>query len=295
MSVKVRDFAAGRKAFFIAPDTTVFPQDNLLEYFLQGFECYFIENDKLCPMQDKINIIASTFPECVLIINIDAVIAGINWVEYISRLNQTFGNSITICVTFLKKQEKNFKNLVELTFKNKIGITGACIQLEYQKRINIGIIQNYLASIQLKGRRQNIRAFCTKAYTYSFNQAEFTYSGVIQDISLSHFSLALPLNSLDIRVGTVIPDFNFFLNGLIMRNPVTLIMVRVLNDCVLYVFAFSNLNGVPGLSDRFKDQLVENLLKLNNNYLKIAMNKIILQVTNGVNDPEILGNLEIGS
>lgn len=295
MSVKVRDFAAGRKAFFIVPDTSVFSEDNLSYYFLLGFECYFIQNEKSFPIQKKIEIIASTFSDCVLFINIDAVIEGINWVEYINKLNQTYGSCITICVTFLKKQDKNFKNVVEMTFKNKIGIKGDCIQLEYQKRINVGIIQNYLASIRLQGRRQNIRAFCTRAYTYAFKQNDYNYTGVIQDISLSHFSIALPLNALDIRVGTVIPDFNFYLNGLIMRNPVTLIMVRVLNDCVLYVFAFANLNGVPGLSDRFKDQLVTNLLKLNNNYLKVTLEKILLQITNDMHDPEVLGNLEIGS
>ena len=168
MSVKVRDFATGRKAFFITPDMTVFPQDNLADYFLQGFECYFIENEKQFSILDKINIIAATFKDCLLFFNIDAVIPDVNWVDYIYKLQQTYGSSITICVTYLKKQEKNFKNLVELTFKNKIGISGECIQLEYQKRVNIGIIQNYLAKVQLNGRRQNIRAFCTKAYTYSF-------------------------------------------------------------------------------------------------------------------------------
>ena len=72
-------------------------------------------------------------------------------------------------------------------------------------------------------------------------------------------------------------------------------MVRVLNDCVLFVFAFSNLNGVPGLSERFKDQLVENMIKLNNNYLKTTLNKINLQITNDVSDPAVLENLEIGA
>ena len=294
MSITVKDFAAGRKAFFVAPDTSLFPESNLTEYFLQGYECYFIENDKQNTLADKINIIASTFKDCVLIINIDAVIPDINWIEYISRLNATYGKNITICVTFLKKQEKNYRNAIELTFKNMIGIAGDCIQLEYQKRVNVGIMLEYLESINLRGRRMNIRGFCTKYYTYSFLLEEKTYTGVLQDLSLSHFSLVSTEESLQLRVGDVIQDFNFFLNGLIIRASATLMMTRKFNDFVLYVFAFSDKDGTPGLSNRYKDQLVENLLKLNNNYLKMALEKLTLQIKNNVTNPEVLESLVIG-
>jgi hypothetical protein len=71
-------------------------------------------------------------------------------------------------------------------------------------------------------------------------------------------------------------------------------MTRKFNDFVLYVFAFCDKDGTPGLSNRYKDQLVENLLKLNNTYLKMALEKLLLQAQNNVTNPEILESLVIG-
>lgn len=284
MSITVKDITASRKTFFIVPDDSFFPETYLEDYFTLGYECYFVKNDRQIPIKEKVNNIISVFKDSVVIFNIDAVIPDINWIEYINELNAQYGKEIIFGIMYVKRQEKKFKTAIEITFKERIGIRGECIQLEYQKKLNFAVVQKALYDLQAQGRRKNIRGLCTRTYTYSFSNDGIGFNGVLQDISLSHFSFISYDKSLELNVGTVIKEFNFFLNGLVMRTPVALIIKREINDGFLYVFAFYGENGTIGLGERYKQSLVANIYKLNCDNFQRVMDKVSIKMEEGKED-----------
>lgn len=86
MAVTIKDFAVGRKTFFITPDLSLFPENFLEEFFALGFECYFVENLKTISLEEQIEAIISVFQDVILFFNIDANIPGINWFNFIKEL-----------------------------------------------------------------------------------------------------------------------------------------------------------------------------------------------------------------
>lgn len=275
MSITVKDFAVGRKTFFICPDMSLFPENFLEEYFALGFECYFIENVKSTTIHDQIESIISIFKDIILIFNLDANVPGINWISYIQDLQYAYPD-LYIGVTFLKRADREVKARLEKTFNYDMGIKCGCVQLEYQKSANFWIIQKILFANQAQGRRKTIRALCTKAYTFAFELAGQTYDGVLQDISLSHFSFIYPKDKMIINSYEKIDNIHFHLKGLLIRSDAVLIMQRHVGNDVLNVFAFLDENGANGLSGRYKSLLLPNIYNLMVNNFKNLMEKIQL-------------------
>ena len=65
MSASIKDIVVGRKTFFITPDTSLIPEDYLEEYFSLGYECYFVNNDKILSLDKKIDILISLFKDII--------------------------------------------------------------------------------------------------------------------------------------------------------------------------------------------------------------------------------------
>ena len=61
MGISLKEIVTGRKTFFITPDTSLFPESFLEDYFALGYECYFIENNKKVSIQRKLDILISIF------------------------------------------------------------------------------------------------------------------------------------------------------------------------------------------------------------------------------------------
>lgn len=273
MAITVKDFAVGRKTFFICPDMSLFPENFLEEYFALGFECYFIENLKTISIQEQIDNIMSIFKDIILIFNLDANMPGINWIAYIQEL-QAANPDLFIGVTFLKRPDKEVKGRLEKTFNYDIGIKCGCVQLEYQKSANFWIIQKILFASQAQGRRKTIRALCSKAYTFAFELSGQAYDGNLQDISLSHFSFIYPKDKMIINSYEKIDNIHFHLKGLLIRSDAVLIMQRHIGDDILNVFAFLDENGANGLSGRYKMLLLPNIYNLMVSNFKTLMDKI---------------------
>ena len=53
MGLPVNEIVNGRKTFFITPDTSLMPELYLEDFFVLGYECYFIENDKRVSLDKK--------------------------------------------------------------------------------------------------------------------------------------------------------------------------------------------------------------------------------------------------
>ena len=71
MGISIKEIVAGRKTFFITPDTSLIPEVFLEDYFALGYECYFIEYDKRISLKKKIDILISIFHDVIIFFNID--------------------------------------------------------------------------------------------------------------------------------------------------------------------------------------------------------------------------------
>ena len=57
----------GRKTFFIAPDSALLPEEYLQDFLVRGYEAYIINDDRYCPLQQKVEILINTFPDSIQI------------------------------------------------------------------------------------------------------------------------------------------------------------------------------------------------------------------------------------
>lgn len=292
MAVTIKDFAVGRKTFFITPDLSLFPENFLEEFFALGFECYFVENLKTILLEEQIEAIISVFQDVILFFNIDFNIPGINWYAFIKNLQEKHPE-IFIGVMFVKRPDREVKNRLEKLFNYDLGIKCGCVQLEYQRNANFWIIQKILFANQAQGRRKTIRALCTGAYTFSFELSGQAYDGALQDISLSHFSFIYPKDKMIINSYEKIDNIHFHLKGLLIRSDAVLIMQRHIGEDVLNVFAFLDENGMNGLTGRYKQLLLPNIYELMSTNYKNLMAKVLQTRKDDNNIPSDVEDLEI--
>ena len=191
MGISVSDIVMGRKTFFILPDTSLMPTSYLEDYFALGYECYYIENDKRVRFQKKVDVILSLFKDLILFFNVDFSIPDFEWEDYIQDLVIDHKIQDSIGILYTKRATKEDKARIEKKYLYELGVRCGCTQLEYQKKQNFELIAKLLFANQAQGRRKTIRALCSAACTYSvtYGSHQVTTAGVLQDISLSHFSL----------------------------------------------------------------------------------------------------------
>lgn len=291
MAVSLNEIVTGRKTFFITPDRSRFPENFLEEYFAMGYECYFIENDKRLPLQKKIEIIISIFKDCILFFNIDAPVDDIFWPKYIWQLKMQYGNRVLIGITYTKRQAREEKAKIERKYLLEIGISCGAVQLEYQKGTNFIIIQNLLFANQAQGRRKTIRAVCNKSCTLMFSFDGAQYTSVLQDISLSHFSIIFPEAKLNIQLYEKLKDIHFNINGFLFVSDAILIMERPINDQKLYVLSFVNSNGTNGLDDRIRQLLTPSVYQLMSSNTLVVLNQLFDKALKQFESTGSYGNL----
>lgn len=290
MGISVKDIVTGRKTFFITPDTSLIPESYLEDYFALGYECYFVEHDKRVKLEKKLDILISLFHDVIFFFNIDYNGAGVDWPILIRNITDSFDNRASIGVLYTKRQTKDEKLRLEHKYLYEMGLGCGCIQLEYQKKQNFEIIEKILYANQAQGRRKNIRALCTSACTYSCRVNNYNVTGVLQDISLSHFSFLCSEGKLQVQMYEKISDFHFNIRGFIFRSDAVLIMQRPANGENLYIFAFTSTTGANGLDTRIKQLLIPNIYKLMSANFMNLVNQIYAKVDNG---PELTDLQEV--
>ena len=274
MAISAKEIVTGRKTFFITHYISLIPESFLEDYFVQGFECYFVTNDKRIPLETKLDIIISLFPDVILFFNIDYESDDMNWPRLIKRLVTKYNNKAQIGVMYLKRQSKEFRAQLEHLYLYDIGLNCGCIQLEYQKKRNYEIISTILEANQAQGRRVNIRAICSSACTFSFEYKGQNFSGALQDISLSHFSILLPIDALDITISKKIDDIHINLKGVLYRTNAILMAQREMKGQMLYVFALITSDGNKGIEPRMKDTMVDTIYKLMDSNCHKLLNEV---------------------
>jgi len=281
LGISAKEIVTGRKTFFITPDTSLIPESYLEDYFALGYECYFVENDKRVKLEKKIDILISLFNDVIFFFNIDYRIDGIEWPVLIRNLIESYSNNASIGVVYTKRQTKEERLKLEQKYLYEMGLNCGCIQLEYQKKQNFEIIEKILYANQAQGRRKNIRALCTSACTYTFVMERQTYTGSLQDISVSHISFISSDPSFKVQLYEKIKDFHFNIRGFLFRSDAVLIMQRQVPTGNLYVFAFTSSTGANGLDNRIKQLLIPNIYKLMASNCKTLLDQIFTKVDNG--------------
>ena len=281
MGISAKEIVTGRKTFFITPDTSLIPESYLEDYFALGYECYFIENDKRIRLEKKLDILISLFHDVIFFFNIDYRADDIEWPVLIRNIIESYNNKASIGVIYTKRQTKEERLKLEQKYLYEMGLNCGCIQLEYQKKQNFEIIEKILYANQAQGRRKNIRALCTSACTYTFVMERQTYTGSLQDISVSHISFISSDPSFKVQLYEKIKDFHFNIRGFLFRSDAVLIMQRQVPTGNLYVFAFTSSTGANGLDNRIKQLLIPNIYKLMASNCKTLLDQIFTKVDNG--------------
>jgi len=275
MAASAKDIIAGRKTLFVTPDTSIFPESFCEDYLAEGYECYFIQNEKKISLEAKIEIIISVFNDVILFFNLDANIPGINWYEMIKRIRDRHGDEVLMGAMFCKRQNKDEKARIEYKYLYDLGLNCGCIQLEYQKKLNYEIIEKVLFANQAMGRRKSVRALGNNGCTFGFTYEKENYSGVLQDISLSHFSFIIPKERVNFKSYEKVNEIQFNIKGLHFRSNAIFFMGRELPDeQMLVVFMFAKDQGGSGL-DLFTQQLlVPRIYELMNDTCKTFLERL---------------------
>ena len=286
MSSFIDELVKGRKTFFIAPDRSLFPQSFLEEFLTLGYECYFIDTDIFLPIDTKVEIILSIFKDSILFFNIDAPLQDSTWPRLISQLHEKYPNAL-FGITYSKRQSQSEKHTIERLYLYTIGIQCGCVQLEYQKKNNFELINKMLFANQASGRRKNVRAVCSTGCKFQFiSKKSGVVQGNITDISISHFSVTVPENSIDIEVYEKVQDIAFTIKGLRFRSDAILFMTRQTEDGQLLVFAFTSKNGQSGLDRANKLLLVPKIYEIMVENCTDLLNKLFTSATQSRNNYE---------
>ena len=289
MGISVNEIVTGRKTFFILPDTSLMPESYLEDYFALGYECYYIAYDKRVNTEKKVKVITSLFKDLIIFFNIDYNLPNFDWEDYIYKYIQENGNAASVGILYTKRQTKLEKNVLERKYLYEMGIRCGCIQLEYQKSNNFELIGKILYANQAQGRRKTIRALCSSActYTYTYGPYKDSVTGTLQDISLSHFTILVTGEGLEIKLYEKIADVHFNIRGFLFRSDALLVMERPVNGDMLYVFAFVNSAGQNGLDERTRGLLIPALYKL----LSANCNTVLDQMYQQLNEAEQVAEL----
>ena len=265
MSGDTQAITAGRKTFFIQPDTSLLPENFCEEYLVDGFEAYFVGKLPNFSLENYIDYLYESFNDLIFFFNIDSPPPnGETWSQFIRRINAKYEGKVLIGVLYTKRQNKEEKPVIEKVYLFDIGIMCGCIQLEYQKKNNFGIIEKVLYANQAMGRRKQVRALCNKNCTFDFVFNKNSYKGQLQDISLSHFSFILPHGMLNMPMYEKIDGIQMTVKGAHIRTSAVLFLSRPVNNGAddLFVFMFVHTNGNQGLEEVAKQTILPKLYEM---------------------------------
>ena len=260
----------GRKTFFIVPDVTLLPETYLEDFMARGYETYIIGDDRYCPLKAKVEVIIETFTDSILFFYIDAQVKGVRWERYIKELQQKYAGRILIGVLYAKRQSDEEKKRLEKYYLFDVGIQCGCISLEYQKAKNFALIDKVMYANQACGRRKNIRAICDTRSKVSIVTKHGQIKGSVLDVSLSHFSCVFE-STVDIQLYEKVPKILININGLHFATDAILIMQRMKNGVMLYVFVFSNSLGQQGVEADMQPRLLEKIYQMTSDKAKSLM------------------------
>jgi hypothetical protein len=244
----IRDeIISGIKTFFITPELSCMPEDFLPNFFLKGFETYYLMDDPYLDIASKIEVLFSIFPELLLFFNIDRRLSGIVWPEFIRGLKEKYADRAMIGVLHNRKPKTPEREQLERTYLYDIGIVGGCIPVGYRKAENLILLTGVLTANQANGRRKFLRAICSASCGFNLDRERRHLSGTIKDVSISHFSCVFDGPDPNIPMYEKCANIQLNLSGTICTVNGVVCAKRVVDGTLLYVFVFRNSLDHDGL------------------------------------------------
>ena len=247
MAIQKKDVIEGVKTFFVVPDLSVMPEDFLPNFFLKGFEAYYLLDDQYLDIPAKIRILFSLFPELIIFINTDRKLGNLDWRSYIKQIQNEYEERARIGVLYGKHISEETRRQMEKIYLYDIGINCGCIPIEYRKASNLGLLLGVLTANQANGRRRYLRAICGETCELNFMHERVRLEGRILDVSISHFSCEFRGPDPELKMYEKATDIQLKLAGIICTVDAVLFTKRVAGDTVVNVFVFRNSRGRDGL------------------------------------------------
>lgn len=238
----------GIKTFVLAPDLSLMPEDFLPQFFLRGYEVYYILEDRHLDLYSKVRVLFELFPELILFFNIDRKLIGMSWPAMVRQIKDKHGDKARMGVIYGSLVDLSTRRELEKTYLYDIGIHCGCIPMEYRKTTNLDRLLQVLAANQANGRRKSLRAICDSSCTVNLVHHGLQHVGRIRDISISHFSCVFTDGEPKLVVHQKLPRVQLRLAGIICTVDVMLCAKRPVPGATLYVFVFYGANGREGLS-----------------------------------------------
>jgi hypothetical protein len=230
----------GIKTFFVVPELSLLPEEYLKSYFMKGFETYFLDDDPYYNLESKVHVLFKLFPEVILFFNIDRSVRGINWPHFIASLQEMYKERAMIGVLYRKRNNQEEIKKLERLYLYEIGIVCGCIPIEYQKAKNLFLILNVLSANQANGQRKFIRAICDASCKMNFEFDGIRFHGVLQDISISHFSCVFPAETPELPLHKKISEIQLNLKGSLTKIGGACCLKRLIGKDMVHVFVFQN-------------------------------------------------------
>jgi hypothetical protein len=248
MAIEKKDVIEGIKTFFVVPDLSLMPEDFLPNFFIKGFEAYYLMDDPYLDLRSKITVLFDLFPELILFFNTDRKIAGVDWPSFIRELQGCYTDRARIGVLYGKQVSEEVRRQMEKEYLYDMGINCGCIPIEYRKTSNLVLLLGVLTANQANGRRKYLRAICGETCEFNFLREGRKIEGRILDVSVSHFSCQIEGLDPGIKMYEKATDIQLRLGGFICTVDAILYIKRIIGDSVIYVFVFTQAKGKEGLA-----------------------------------------------
>ena len=241
------EMTRGIKTFFVTPDSSLVSEDFLEDFFMNGFETFFLDDDQNCKLEWKIDTLFDTFDQVILFFNLNRKVQGIpRWSDFIAKLQAKYKERALIGVTYLRTDPEEAARLQKL-YLFDIGIVCGCIQLEYNRKKNYQILNTVLMVNQANGLRKYLRAICGNNCKLDMVIDEKNIQGTLRDVSVSHFSCVFPPGLVQLNQGTRINDIMMNLHGIIIKASAVMCLQRKIGNDIINVFVFRTPDGKDGL------------------------------------------------
>ena len=182
----------------------------------------------------KIKWIASSYPETLFFLNIDAVMNEYEWEDFIADLQfNKPGIRLGIFSFKITEPQRVQHYMMEL------GISCGFIMLKQGVQAASEMMLKILHANEAKGRRKYIRYQCTEEASMNFKLNEIQINGTIQDISSVGMSFFLNSDNELVR-NQVLKDIQLRLKGILVNTNGVVLGQRVVDGQALYVVLFNS-------------------------------------------------------
>ncbi|MDR1950295.1 MAG: PilZ domain-containing protein, partial [Spirochaetaceae bacterium] len=171
--------AAGKKIFFLYPHSVI--RDEMFDLLIMnGFESYAVRDHA------RARLLLEHFPDSIMFINIDEVLAEKAWEAYIREVQEN--PKTRDCRLGIL----SYNTDQQLMAKYLMGMSVPCgyIQLKLGMQASTKIILEALMANEARGRRKHIRATCEddRNAVVNFKSEEGVFYGKLLDISTAGFA-----------------------------------------------------------------------------------------------------------